>query len=64
MQDAGMSPYGIFFFFEFLIIPHVADVVHPVPLLFQERYRRYSENLVSPLKWKVFLIDHRPSPKC
>lgn len=32
-QDTGMSPYGIFFL-DFLIILHVADVVHPISLLF------------------------------
>lgn len=38
------------FFLEFLITVLVADV-HP----FKDRYRMYSGNLVSALKWKVIL---------
>lgn len=38
-------------FLEFLITVLVADVVHP----FKDRYRMYSGNLISFLKWEVIL---------
>lgn len=38
---------------ELLLMLHVTDVIHPISLPFQERYRIYSENLESPLEWEV-----------